>query len=61
MNRAKEKTCENEGRDMIGRLLKLIFFLVVLVAAGLAVYAYIGDLDPAPGEGSLTVDLDAQN
>ncbi|MEJ1990859.1 MAG: hypothetical protein P8X50_03840 [Maritimibacter sp.] len=46
---------------MIGRLVKYLFILAVLVAAGLAVYAYIGDLDPAPGEGSLTVELDAES
>jgi hypothetical protein len=61
MNRAREKTCENEGRAMIGRLIKFLLFLVVLVAAGLAVYAYIGNLAPAPGTESLTVNLDVQN
>ncbi len=46
---------------MIGRLIKFLLFLVVLVAAGLAVYAYIGNLAPAPGTESLTVNLDVQN
>ena len=44
---------------MIGRLLKLVLALVVLGAIGLAGYAYLGDLAPAPSEESLTVTLDA--
>lgn len=44
---------------MIGQLVKLVFGLAVLVAIGLSVYAYVGDLAPAPREETLTVTLDA--
>ena len=44
---------------MIGRLVKLVLGLAILVAAGLSVYAYVGDLSPEPSEETLTVTLDA--
>jgi hypothetical protein len=33
--------------------------VAVLVGIGLSVFAYLGDLSPAPSEESLTVTLDA--
>lgn len=44
---------------MVGRLVKFLAVLVVLGAIGLAGYAYLGDLAPAPTQESLTVTLDA--
>ncbi len=44
---------------MIRKLLKLVFFLAVLGAVGLAAYAWFGDLSPVPVENTLTVTLDA--
>jgi len=44
---------------MIRRLVKFLLSLAVLALIGLAVYAYIGDLAPAPSDESLTVTLDA--
>lgn len=44
---------------MIGRLIKFLLALAVLVVIGLAAFAYLGDLAPAPSPQSLTVTLDA--
>ncbi len=44
---------------MIGRLFKLVLLLAVLAVAGLAVFAYLGDLAPPPGEETLGITLDA--
>jgi len=43
---------------MIRKLLKLVFFLAVIGFAGLAGYAWFGDLSPASEDNSLTVTLD---
>lgn len=44
---------------MVWRLVKFLVLVAVLAAIGLSVFAYLGDLSPAPGEHSLTVTLDA--
>ena len=44
---------------MVRRLVKLVFGLAVLGFAGLAGYAFLGDLSPVPQEQRLTVTLDA--
>lgn len=44
---------------MVWRLVKFLLLVVVLVGIGLSVFAYLGDLAPAPGEQSLSVTLDA--
>jgi hypothetical protein len=44
---------------MIGRLVKLVLVLGVVLVAGLAVFAYVGDLSPAPSPQSLSVTLNA--
>lgn len=43
----------------MGRLLKILFFLVVIGALGLVAYAYLGDLNPTQREISEPVDLNA--
>ena len=45
---------------MIGRLVKLVVVLVVLGGIGLSVFAYLGDLAPAPSTEGLTVTLNAK-
>lgn len=45
---------------MIRRLIKLVLFLVVLGFAGLAGFAYLGDLSPDQSPQSVTVTLDGQ-
>ncbi len=45
---------------MVKRLVKLIFVLAVIGGAGLAGYAYLGDLSPQQAENSVTVTLDAK-
>lgn len=45
---------------MIRRLVKFVFFLAALGLAGVAVYAWLGDLPPQTGPRSLTVTLDAR-
>lgn len=44
---------------MIRRLVKFLGVLVVLAGVALAVFAYVGDLAPAPSPESLTVTLNA--
>lgn len=44
---------------MLGKLIKLVLGLAVLGAIGLAVYAQVGDLAPAPRDETLKVILDA--
>ena len=44
---------------MIGRLVRLLVMVVVVVGIGLTIFAYLGDLAPAPSDESLTVTLDA--
>lgn len=44
---------------MVRRLVKFLAFLVVLAGVALAVFAYVGDLAPAPHSESLTVTLNA--
>lgn len=44
---------------MIGRLIKLLAVVVVLIGIGLTIYAYVGDLAPGASDQSLTVTLDA--
>lgn len=41
------------------RLIRIVFYLAVLGTAGLAGYAYLGDLSPRTGEIRQTVVLDA--
>lgn len=41
------------------RLLKILLVLAVIAVAGLAVYAYLGDMDPETGERRVPVDLGA--
>ena len=43
----------------MGRLLKFLLFLIVIGAAALVGYAYIGDLSPDQSDVSTPVDLDA--
>ncbi len=43
---------------MIGKLLKLVFFLAVIGVVALAGYAWLGDLGPKQTTNSLTVTLD---
>jgi hypothetical protein len=42
---------------MLGRLIKFGAILVVIIVAGLTVYAYIGDLAPDPAPASLVITL----
>ena len=42
------------------RILKLIFLLAMLGFAGLAGYAYLGDMTPVRGEVRTPVQLDVQ-
>lgn len=42
----------------MGRLLKYLFFLAVLGAIGLAVYAMFGDLSPQQGEITVPATVD---
>ena len=42
---------------MLGRLIKIILVLVVLGFAGLAAYAFLGDLAPRPAAQSRTITL----
>jgi len=44
---------------MIGRLVKYLVVLAALACVGLAIFAYVGDLAPAPSPGRLTVTLHA--
>ena len=46
------------ARDM-GRLLKLLLFLIVIGAIGLVGYAYLGDLSPEQTDVSEPVELNA--
>ncbi len=41
------------------RLLRILFYIAVLGAAGVVGYAYLGDLSPRIGEVRQTVVLDA--
>ena len=43
----------------MGRLLKFLFFLILLGAVALVGYAYLGDLSPEQEEISEPVELDA--
>ncbi len=43
----------------MGRLLRAVFFLVVILGLGLVGYAYLGDLSPDRSEVRIPVDLDA--
>ena len=40
------------------RLLKVIILLAILILAGLVGYAYLGDMDSAPQEMRMPVELD---
>ncbi|WP_294931453.1 hypothetical protein [uncultured Paracoccus sp.] len=40
------------------RLLRVIVILLILAVGALAVYAYLGDMDPAPSEMRIPVELD---
>lgn len=42
---------------MLGKLAKLVVVLVVFGAIGIAGYALLGDLSPAPSENTQTVTL----
>lgn len=44
----------------MGRILKLLLFLIVLAGTTLVVFAYLGDLSPERGEIQVPVTLDAQ-
>lgn len=44
---------------MIGRLVKFLVLLAAVACVGLAIFAYVGDLAPAPSPGSLAVTLHA--
>lgn len=46
-------------RTVMGRLLKFLFFLIVLGGIGLVGYAYLGDLSPEQEEINQPVELDA--
>ncbi len=54
-----EQRAEQRAERMIGKLFKLVFLLAVLGLAGLAAYAWLGDLSPQMRENTLTVTLDA--
>lgn len=41
------------------RLLKFIFYLLVIVAIGVVGYAYLGDLSPEQEDRSVPVELNA--
>lgn len=44
---------------MVGRIVKLVFVLVILGFVGLTGYAYLADLTPPQGEITLPVTLNA--
>ena len=48
----------NRGSTM-GRLLRAIIYIVVILALGLAAFAYLGDLSPDRGEVRIPVEIDA--
>lgn len=43
----------------MGRLLKFLFFVILIGAIGLVGYAYLGDLSPEQKDISTPVELDA--
>jgi hypothetical protein len=56
----RDEAVENErGKRDMGRLLKLLLFLLVLGFAGLVGYAYLGDISPEQTDVSDPVDLNA--
>ncbi|MEP5759655.1 MAG: hypothetical protein ABJ327_10220 [Litoreibacter sp.] len=44
----------------MGRLLKLLVFLILLAAIAVVGYAYLGDLQPDRAEVTQPIDLDAE-
>lgn len=53
------KTRGRKGATHMVRLLKIIFFLLLIGALGLVGYAYLGDLSPEQSDVSEPVELDA--
>jgi len=47
-------------RKTMGRLFKLVLFLIVIGALGLVGYAYLGDLSPDQDEVTEPVEFDAE-
>ncbi|MGR3289686.1 MAG: hypothetical protein ACU0C9_00610 [Paracoccaceae bacterium] len=45
---------------MIGKLFKLVLFLIVVAFVGLIVFAYIGDLSPLQTDARQPVTLDVE-
>ncbi|MEM8957604.1 MAG: hypothetical protein AAGC86_07310 [Pseudomonadota bacterium] len=43
----------------MGRLLRAIIYIVVILGLGLAAFAYLGDLSPDRGEVRIPVEIDA--
>ena len=51
---------EQKGKQMMGRIIKLLLFLLVIGFVGLIGYAYLGDLSPNQSESREPVTLDVE-
>ena len=51
---------EQKGKQMMGRIIKLLLFLLVIGFVGLIGYAYLGDLAPNQSESREPVTLDVE-
>lgn len=55
-----KQTRQKTKAGKMGRILKLLLFLIVLCGTALVVFAFLGDLSPQRGEVQVPVTLDAQ-